>query len=160
MGRYQTEIYYPTEVSYLKSVLLWLQKYWTGPAVRIYPLRAVPQASPHYNRRDVIIDLPAFLPARNVAAHQRGECHYPHGTTALRLTTARLAHIAQISSVNGGPLVTSTQKGKHQRYVRGPLIWRKPWLKEKSEGDEFSAIGRQTTARAYSAMDYYFDHLK
>ena len=32
--------------------------------------------------------------------------------------------------------------------------------KEKSKGDEFGAIGRQTTARAYSAMDYYFDHLK
>ena len=32
--------------------------------------------------------------------------------------------------------------------------------KEKSEGDELSAIGRQTTARAYSAMDFYFDHLK
>ena len=71
MGRYQTEIYYPTEVSYLKSVLLWLQEYWTGPAVR-YPLRAVPLASPHYNRRGVIIDLPAFLPARNMAAHRRG----------------------------------------------------------------------------------------
>ena len=32
--------------------------------------------------------------------------------------------------------------------------------KEKSEGDEFNAIGKQTMARAYSAMDYYFDHLK
>ena len=33
--------------------------------------------------------------------------------------------------------------------------------KEKSRGDdEFSAIGKQTMARAYSAMDYYFDHLK
>src|ERR1700726_5194192 len=32
--------------------------------------------------------------------------------------------------------------------------------KEKSKGDEFGAIGKQTTARAYSAMDYYFDHLK
>src|ERR1700722_10851483 len=32
--------------------------------------------------------------------------------------------------------------------------------KEKSKGDEFGAIGGQTTARAYSAMDYYFDHLK
>jgi hypothetical protein len=32
--------------------------------------------------------------------------------------------------------------------------------KEKSQGDEFSAIGKQTMARAYSAMDYYFDHLK
>ena len=67
MGRHQTETF-----SYLKSVLLWLQEYWTGPAVRIYPLRAVPQVSRHYsarrthaalNRRDVIIDLPAFLPA-------------------------------------------------------------------------------------------------
>ena len=68
MGRCQTEIYYPTEVSYLKSVLLWLQEYWNGPAVRVYPLRAVPQVSPHYKRRDVIIDLPAFLPARNRAS--------------------------------------------------------------------------------------------
>ena len=32
--------------------------------------------------------------------------------------------------------------------------------KEKPQGDEFSAIGKQTMARAYSAMDYYFDHLK
>jgi hypothetical protein len=32
---------------------------------------------------------------------------------------------------------------------------------EKTRGDdEFSAIGKQTMARAYSAMDYYFDHLK
>ena len=39
-------------------------------------------------------------------------------------------------------------------------IWRKPWLRKSHEGDEFSAIGKQTMARAYSAMDYYFDHLK
>jgi hypothetical protein len=32
--------------------------------------------------------------------------------------------------------------------------------KEKSQGEEFGAIGKQTIARAYSAMDYYFDHLK
>ena len=32
--------------------------------------------------------------------------------------------------------------------------------KEKSQGDDFSAMGKQTMARAYSAMDYYFDHLK
>jgi len=32
--------------------------------------------------------------------------------------------------------------------------------KEKTRGDEFSAIGKQTMAHAYSAMDYYFDHLK
>ena len=32
--------------------------------------------------------------------------------------------------------------------------------KEKTQGDELSVIGKQTVARAYSAMDYYFDHLK
>ena len=67
----QTETFYRTETSYLKSVLLWLQEYWMGPPVRICPLRAVPQASPHYSPRDVIIDLPAFLPARNMGAHRR-----------------------------------------------------------------------------------------
>ena len=36
----------------------------------------------------------------------------------------------------------------------------KVMAKEKTQGDEFSAIGKQTMARAYSAMDYYFDHLK
>jgi hypothetical protein len=44
--------------------------------------------------------------------------------------------------------------------VRCPLDLEKAIAKEKSEGDEFSAIGRQTMARAYSAMGYYFDHLK
>jgi hypothetical protein len=72
-----TEIYYPTETSYLKSVLLWLQEYWTGPPVRIYPLRAVPQGSLHYsarsthaalNRRNVIVDLPAFASPK-IAKH-------------------------------------------------------------------------------------------
>ena len=33
-------------------------------------------------------------------------------------------------------------------------------VKGKSEGVEFSAVGNPTMARAYSAMDYYFDHLK
>ena len=32
--------------------------------------------------------------------------------------------------------------------------------KEKTRGDEASEIGRQNMAHAYSAMDYYFDHLK
>jgi hypothetical protein len=32
--------------------------------------------------------------------------------------------------------------------------------KEKTQGDELSVIGEHTVARAYSAMDYYFDHLK
>jgi hypothetical protein len=36
----------------------------------------------------------------------------------------------------------------------------KGMTKEKSQGDDFSAMGKQTMARAYSAMDYYFDHLK
>ena len=32
--------------------------------------------------------------------------------------------------------------------------------KEKTQGDELGAIGKQTMAHAYSAMDYYFDHLR
>ena len=32
--------------------------------------------------------------------------------------------------------------------------------KKKTRGDELSAIEKQTIAHAYSAMDYYFDHLK
>ncbi len=32
--------------------------------------------------------------------------------------------------------------------------------KQKTRGDELGAIGKQTMAHAYSAMDYYFDHLK
>ena len=47
-----------------------------------------------------------------------------------------------------------------QWYVRGPLDLEKAMAKEKSDGDKFSAIGEQTIARSYSAMDYYFDHLK
>jgi hypothetical protein len=75
MGRGQTE------TSYLKSVLLWLQEYWTGPEVRIYPLKQVEGGSRHYpalrthatfNRRDVIIDLPAFLPPRKSLPRRTG----------------------------------------------------------------------------------------
>ena len=47
-----------------------------------------------------------------------------------------------------------------QWYVRGPLDLEKAMAKEKSDGDKFSAIGKQTITRSYSAMDYYFDHLK
>ena len=32
--------------------------------------------------------------------------------------------------------------------------------KEKTRGEELSAVSKQTMARAYSAMDYYFDYLK
>jgi hypothetical protein len=79
MGPRQTETYYRTEISYLKSVLLWLQEYWTGPPVHIHPLRTVPQGSRHHhgrncaalNRRDVIIDLPAFLPPKRGSASKR-----------------------------------------------------------------------------------------
>jgi hypothetical protein len=31
---------------------------------------------------------------------------------------------------------------------------------EKTRGEDLNAIGKQTMAHAYSAMDYYFDHLK
>jgi len=39
MGRFQTEADYRNDASYLKSVLLWLQGYWAGPAVHVYPLK-------------------------------------------------------------------------------------------------------------------------
>ena len=32
--------------------------------------------------------------------------------------------------------------------------------KEKTKGEELSAMGKQTMAHTYSAMDYYFGHLK
>jgi hypothetical protein len=39
--------------------------------------------------------------------------------------------------------------------------WIRSWLKkEKASAEELSAIGKQTMAHAYSAMDYYFDHSK
>ena len=42
------------------------------------------------------------------------------------------------------------------------VISERVWVmaKEKTRGEELSAIGKQTMAHAYSAMDYYFDHLK
>ena len=36
----------------------------------------------------------------------------------------------------------------------------KVMAKVKARGEELSAMGEQTVAHAYSAMDYYFDHLK
>jgi hypothetical protein len=42
------------------------------------------------------------------------------------------------------------------------VISKRAWVmaKEKTKGEELSTIGKQTMAHAYSAMDYYFDHLK
>ena len=71
MGRHQTE------AAYLKSVLLWLQGNWTEPdPPRFYPLKEVEQGSRYYsarrhaalNRRDGIVDQPAFLLPRNLSA--------------------------------------------------------------------------------------------
>ena len=53
MGRCQTETYYRTETSYLKSVLLWLQEYWTGPAVRVMRLGRGRSLRAFRHRRDV-----------------------------------------------------------------------------------------------------------
>ena len=63
-----------TEAAYLKSVLFWLQGHWSEPdPPRFYPLEEDGQASRHssarrtraaLNRRDAIIDVPAFLPPR------------------------------------------------------------------------------------------------
>ena len=36
----------------------------------------------------------------------------------------------------------------------------KVMAKDKTRGEELGAIDKQTMAHAYSAMDYYFDHLK
>ena len=36
----------------------------------------------------------------------------------------------------------------------------KVMAKVKARGEELSPMGEQTMARSYSAMDYYFDHLK
>jgi hypothetical protein len=42
------------------------------------------------------------------------------------------------------------------------VISERAWVmaKEKSKGEELGTLGKQTMAHAYSAMDYYFDHLK
>jgi len=42
------------------------------------------------------------------------------------------------------------------------VISERAWVmaKETMKGEELSALGKQTMAHAYSAMDYYFDHLK
>ena len=37
-------------------------------------------------------------------------------------------------------------------------IWRKAMPKQRP--DKSNAVGKQTATRAFSAMDYYFDHLK
>jgi hypothetical protein len=44
--------------------------------------------------------------------------------------------------------------------VRGSSPLEKVMTKEKTQGDELSVIGKHAVAHAYSAMDYYFDHLK
>src|SRR4029077_6918355 len=56
-----------------ESVLLWLQGNWTEPdPPRFYPLKEVEQGPRYYsvrrNRRDVIIEQPAFLPPRSASA--------------------------------------------------------------------------------------------
>jgi hypothetical protein len=50
-------------------------------------------------------------------------------------------------------LMTSTQAVRCAE-LRGPLDLEKALAKEKPKGGERSAVGNQTVARAYSAMDY------
>jgi hypothetical protein len=80
MGQRQTETTYPSEAAYLKSVLLWLQEYWTGPVPRFYPYKRDAQGPRHYstrrmhaaiNRRNEIFDLPAFLPPRTSSQYRQ-----------------------------------------------------------------------------------------
>jgi hypothetical protein len=87
MGQRQTESSYQSEAAYLKSVLLWLQEYWTGPAPRFYPYKPAAQRPykqaaqrpSHYsvekvraalNRQDAILDLPTFLPSRTSSQYR------------------------------------------------------------------------------------------
>jgi hypothetical protein len=76
MGRCQTE------TSYLKSVVLWLREYSTGPAPRFYPPKQVERESRHHSarrtfagldREDAIIDLPVscHLETRQNTANER-----------------------------------------------------------------------------------------
>ena len=87
MGRRQTETSYP------KSVLHWLQEYWTEPdQSRFCAVKQVKQESQHFsaprahaalNRRDAIIDLPAFLPPRKPCrAPLVGESERAHGLSS------------------------------------------------------------------------------
>src|SRR5262245_47406815 len=80
MGRCQTETYYRTDTSYLKSVVLWLQEYWSGPTIQVRPIKTARQASRHVsvrrplaspNRRGEIIDVPAFLPPRRLSQYRQ-----------------------------------------------------------------------------------------
>jgi hypothetical protein len=73
MGRCQTETYYQTEASYLKSVLLWLQEYWAGPVVRAATIAALFRAEDARSNKsaDGIIDLPPFLPPRNLPEYRQ-----------------------------------------------------------------------------------------
>jgi hypothetical protein len=77
MGRPQTEIFYQSEPAYLKSVLLWLQEYWTGPTPRFRPFGQIEQGLPRYpaqkahaalNRQDAMVDPSTFLPSRRPSA--------------------------------------------------------------------------------------------
>ena len=73
MGRCQTE------TSYLKSVVLWLQEYWTGPAVLSVRLERCRKDRGLFCAQDAcciksarrVVDLPAFLPPRNVSEYRQ-----------------------------------------------------------------------------------------
>ena len=54
----------------------------------------------------------------------------------------------------------SLEKLTCARTMSASSLLDKVMAKEKTRGEELSALGKQTMAHAYSAMDYYFDHLK
>jgi hypothetical protein len=60
------------------------------------------------------------------------------------------------NAVSSQPRLT----GKHALKLRSLFDLEKTMANEKPKEDEFSAVGKRTMARAYSAMDYYFDDLK
>jgi hypothetical protein len=93
MGRRQTETTYQSEAAYPKSVLLWLQEYWTGPAPRFYTYKQHAQGPRHYaaqsanaglDKQDVVVDLPPFLPPRKSPVHRTGAGSEPWQRTKTR----------------------------------------------------------------------------
>jgi hypothetical protein len=56
--------------------------------------------------------------------------------------------------------LSAAANGGRTAQLLAALPLEKVMTKEKTQGDELSVVGKQTVARAYSPMDYYFDHLK
>ena len=175
MGRRQTE------TSYLKSVLLWLQEYWTGPALRVYPLRAVPQASRHYsarrtlrctkstrrnNRSARVLATPKLV--RTLTANKSKSGRENNCPTDGALANAENGSL-QSKAMHGHFAlneVSSTRKSPAHGLRGGLLPLEKVMAKEKTRGEElrdpfgFGEGAKVALEQTHQAMDTYFDFLK